>query len=54
MYQGAVHIVPMEQGNGQNSDLLSVVDAIFQVRKQPQKTIALQAIQEAVQARIEG
>lgn len=54
MYQGAVHIVPMEQGNGQNSDFLSVVDAIFQVRKQPQKTIASQAIQDAVQARIGG
>ncbi|XP_021926738.1 protein ecdysoneless [Zootermopsis nevadensis] len=54
LYQGAVHIVPMEQENGQNSDFLSVVDAIFQVRKQPQKTIASQAIQDAVQARIGG
>lgn len=54
MYQGAVHIVPMEQGNGQNSDLLSVVDAISQVRQQPQKTIASQAVQDAVQARVEG
>jgi len=54
LYQGAVHIVPMEQGNGHDSGLLSVVDAIFQVRKHPQKTIAAQAIQKAVQARTEG
>lgn len=54
MYQGAVHIVPMEQGNEQDGNLLSVTDAIVQVRAQPQKTIASPAIQEAVQARIEG
>jgi hypothetical protein len=44
----------MEQGNEQNSDLLSVRDAILQVRTLPQKTIASPAIQEAVQARIAG
>jgi len=54
LYQGAVHIVPNEPGNGRDSNPLSVRDAIFQVRRQPQKTIASPAIQEAVQARIEG
>jgi hypothetical protein len=54
LYRGAVHIVPNEPGNGQDNNLLSVRDAIFQVRTQPQKTIASPAIQEAVQARIEG
>jgi hypothetical protein len=44
----------MEQGNGEDSNLLSVRDAIFQVRTQPQKTVASPAIQEAVQARIAG
>jgi hypothetical protein len=54
LYQGAVHIIPNEPGNGQDSNSLSVRDAIFQVRTQPQKTIASPAIQEAIQARIEG
>lgn len=54
MYQGDVHIIPMEQGNGQDRGLLSVADAISQVRKQPQKTIASPAVQKAVQARVEG
>jgi hypothetical protein len=54
LYQGAVHIVPIEPGNGWDSTSLSVRDAIFQVRTQPQKTIASPAIQEAVQARIGG
>jgi hypothetical protein len=44
----------MEQGNGQDRDLLSVVEAISEVRKQPQKTVASPAVQKAVQARVEG
>jgi hypothetical protein len=44
----------MQQENGQDRDLLSVVDAISQVRKEPQKTMASPAVQKAVQARVEG
>jgi hypothetical protein len=44
----------MEEGNGQDRDLLSVVDAISQVRTQPQKTIASPGVQKAVQERVEG
>ncbi|XP_069701483.1 protein ecdysoneless [Periplaneta americana] len=53
LYQGAIHIVPLEQGSNKNIGL-SVTDAVAQVRQHPQKTRASQEIQDAIKARIQG
>ncbi|PSN41240.1 hypothetical protein C0J52_13435 [Blattella germanica] len=52
LFQGAVHIVPLE-GEAQE-DIISMSEAIEQVRSQPHKTKASQEIQNTIQAKIEG
>ncbi|KAJ9592776.1 hypothetical protein L9F63_015554 [Diploptera punctata] len=53
LYQGVVHIVPLEQGDDKTR-LLSVAEAVGRIRQEPHKTRASQEIQNAIQSRIEG